>query len=63
MTDAPDPNPRLLTAAQVAARVAVSRRTLDRWIAAGTLPPPIRINRRLYWRLDDVNACLERLGR
>jgi len=31
--------------------------TIDRWVASGILPPPIRINHRRYW---DEEALEER---
>jgi len=43
---------RRLTAAQVARRYGITRRSLDRWLATpkmGFPPPDLRINQRRYW--------------
>src|SRR5262245_13001867 len=43
---------RRLTAAQVARRYGITRRSLDRWLATpdmGFPPPDLRINTRRYW--------------
>jgi predicted site-specific integrase-resolvase len=34
----------------------VSTRTLDRWVKAGIIRPPIRINQRKYHRAEDIEA-------
>ena len=34
----------------------VSRQTLYRWVKAGILPPPTKINGRSYWKADDLEA-------
>lgn len=57
-TDAPD----LLTADDVADLLGVSKRTLWRLTAAGTLPQPIRFNRKLVrWKGAAVRAWIESL--
>jgi predicted DNA-binding transcriptional regulator AlpA len=47
-----------LTAAQLAARYKVCRRTIGRWAAQPDLgfPQPLVINRRRYWREDAIEA-------
>jgi DNA-binding transcriptional MerR regulator len=37
-------------------RYKVSDRTVDRWVAEGILPQPVRINRYRYWSLDEVES-------
>jgi excisionase family DNA binding protein len=50
----------LLTKAEVAALLRVSRATMDRMIRDGTAPPAIRLpSGRLRWRRTDVEAWLE----
>lgn len=39
----------LASSATVCAEFDVSRRTLDRWVERGLLPPPHRIAGRAYW--------------
>jgi predicted DNA-binding transcriptional regulator AlpA len=36
----------------------ISGMTVHRWVAAGILPKPIKINGRNYWRESDVDALL-----
>ena len=40
---------RKLTARALQERYGVVDRTLDRWVKAGILPEPMRINHRRYW--------------
>ena len=40
---------RLLPTRDILSRYNVTDRTADRWVAAGILPDPIRINGRRYW--------------
>jgi predicted site-specific integrase-resolvase len=35
-------------------RYSVSDRTIDRWLDAGILPPPVYINRRRYWLEEEL---------
>ncbi len=60
---APRPEPdRLLTRSEVAARLDITPRSLDRWVAAGRFPGPRRNGRRWSrWDARDVEAFLERL--
>ncbi|WP_426041681.1 helix-turn-helix transcriptional regulator [Brevundimonas sp. TWP2-3-4b1] len=45
-----------LTARQLMARYCVCRRTIGRWTNQPGLnfPKPVEINRRRYWREDDI---------
>lgn len=53
---------RLLTAAQVAARLVLSVRTLWRMVAAGKFPQPVRYNRKLVrWKEADVSRYIKEL--
>ena len=45
---------RQLTTRALCERYSVSDRTIDRWLDAGILPPPMRINRRRYWDLEEI---------
>lgn len=52
----------LLTAANVAALLNTSVRTVWRYVASGKLPPPARLGRRFArWRKDDVLRWLASL--
>ncbi|HKF07594.1 MAG TPA: hypothetical protein VKB89_02585 [Xanthobacteraceae bacterium] len=42
-------------------RYGVCVKTLERWTAAGILPPPIIINKRKYWDEEELEQC-EREG-
>ncbi len=53
----------VLTASQVAARLTVSRRTLERLIAAGDFPAPLKIGRSSRFHPGDVATFLEKLRR
>lgn len=43
---------KLITKEAAAELLSVSKRTIDNWIADGTLPPPTSIGRRVYWHPD-----------
>ena len=50
---------RFITPKQACERIALSRATLDRMVAAGTFPKPIRITeRRLVYIEADVEAWI-----
>lgn len=50
-------SPILISPRQVCSRVSISRTTLDRLVAAGTFPQPVRITeRRLAYSADAVDA-------
>jgi predicted DNA-binding transcriptional regulator AlpA len=54
--------PELLGPDAVASRLRISRRTLERLVAAGKLPKPICFSRRsLRWLEQDVVRAVERL--
>jgi len=40
--------------------LSVSKRTIENWIAAGEMPAPIKIGRRVYWHPDTFYAWLNR---
>jgi prophage regulatory protein len=49
----------LLRKADVAARCAVHFATLDRWVAAGTFPAPLRFGpKTLVWKTSTVQSWL-----
>jgi prophage regulatory protein len=51
---------KLLTPKAVCERTSLSRSSLDRLVATGDFPQPIRITeRRLAYRADDVQAWIE----
>jgi excisionase family DNA binding protein len=55
----PPPDLRVLTTADVARLLGISPRTVRRWAADGTLPPPVRKGcRYTRWRLADVQRFL-----
>jgi len=45
---------KLVTARRLCERYGVVPRTIDRWLAAGLLPEPLRINTIRYWNLDEI---------
>ena len=48
----------LLTTEDLLSALRISRKTLDKHIAAGLLPAPMRMGRRRYWQQDAVDAAL-----
>jgi excisionase family DNA binding protein len=51
--------PDLLSALQVAERLSISVRTVQRMVKRGELPPPIRYNRKLIrWPTSEIEAYL-----
>jgi excisionase family DNA binding protein len=52
---------RLLTVEQAAGILAVSKRTLERLIACGEFPHPLKIGRSSRVTSEDVDKYLERL--
>jgi predicted DNA-binding transcriptional regulator AlpA len=52
---------RLIGAGEFARRLGISRRTLATRLAAGQLPKPIRVNGRLLWSSQAVDAYICRL--
>lgn len=55
--------PPLLDINGVAERLNVCPRTVDTLLAAGELPPPIRVGRLRRWDAETVEAHLRRTGR
>lgn len=52
----------LISRAEFASRLGISLATLHRWVAAGTLPPPVRLGRRhSVWHSSIVRATLRQL--
>lgn len=52
--------PEMLTAAQVAALLKISTRTLWKWVACGAWPQPVRFNRKVVrWKRDAVEEAME----
>ncbi len=54
------PASRLLTARDVAQRLACDERTVRRLSREGKLPRPIKVGRRLRWRAAEIDEWLER---
>jgi excisionase family DNA binding protein len=52
----------LLTAAQLAAKLNISQRTLWRLRSAGKVPQPLRLGGIVRWHVDDVEAWLAARG-
>ncbi len=48
----------LLTTEDLLSALRISRKTLDKHIAAGLLPAPMRMGRRRYWQQEAVDAAL-----
>lgn len=57
-TDARD-GPLLLTAAQVANLLQVSKRTLWRLLSAGVLPAPLRIGKSTRWGCQEIRHWID----
>lgn len=56
--------PKLLTTAEVADELGVSRATLARYARDGKLTPALRLpSGHLRWRLEDVMAQLDEINR
>ena len=53
--------PPLLTLPRAAQELSISKRTLERLIAAGKFPAPIRIGRSLRVPASDLSTYLEKL--
>ena len=55
---------RLLTKREVAGRLSVSLRQVDRLVAAFDLPAPLKVGKRASrWREEDLAAYIARLAR
>jgi predicted DNA-binding transcriptional regulator AlpA len=54
---------KLLPLRAMVERYSVTERTIDRWLASGILPEPLRINGIRYWRLGELERReRERMG-
>jgi excisionase family DNA binding protein len=52
----------LITRAELARRMGISTRTVDRLVSNGKLPPPLKFSRKLQrFRADEVAARIEQL--
>jgi len=50
-------------AQQIADRLGISPSTVWRWAAAGKLPKPKKLSKRVtVWRADEVDAAIEAMG-
>jgi len=58
---ATEPAPALLVAdaAILAPMLSIGLRTLRTWDAAGKLPAPIRVSRKVLWPLEEIKRWLE----
>ncbi|WP_083518450.1 helix-turn-helix domain-containing protein [Dechloromonas denitrificans] len=52
---------KLVTKEAAAELLSVSKRTIDNWIADGTLPPPTSIGRRVYWHPEAFRSWQDNL--
>lgn len=56
------PMPLFVDGKQIRQRLRITGRTLQRWVAAGEFPPPIKLSSRcLRWRWIDVQHHLASL--
>lgn len=53
----------LLSIREVAQRLGICRRTLEREIIRGHFPRPLKIGKASRWEVGDVVGYIERLGR
>ncbi|MFK0335391.1 helix-turn-helix transcriptional regulator [Rhizobium sp. NPDC090275] len=47
---------KLLNLRTVLDLVPVNERTIARWVKAGRFPAPLKVGRRVMWRLSDLDA-------
>ncbi len=59
----PHEDTSLLTLPRAAETLAISKRTLERLIAKGVFPPPVKIGRASRIPRDDITEFLEQLRR
>ncbi|MBI5865344.1 MAG: excisionase family DNA-binding protein [Planctomycetes bacterium] len=50
---------RLLTVREVAARLGISGRQVQKLLASGRFPAPVRLGRSVRWRNGDVSRFIE----
>jgi predicted DNA-binding transcriptional regulator AlpA len=53
-------NPNLITKTDVAQRLGVSTRTVEKLVAACKFPPPLKLGKSAMWAADVVERWLER---
>jgi predicted DNA-binding transcriptional regulator AlpA len=53
-----NPGSVLLPRRELRERIPVSDMTIWRWVRDGVFPKPVSINRRNYWRTEDIEAWL-----
>jgi hypothetical protein len=61
LNPAPEPTASSLghiQAAHLADSLDITLRTLDKWVKAKLLPPPVKIRNRRYFKLAEVQAML-----
>ena len=54
-------SPTLLTQADVSARLKISQRQLQRMVAAGGFPPPMKVGAQNRWREEHLNEYISAL--
>lgn len=52
---------KLITKERAAELLSVSKRTIDNWIADGTLPQPTALGRRVYWHPESFRLWQDKL--
>lgn len=52
---------KLLTKNDVAALFGITTTSINPWIAAGKIPAPMRIGRRVYWRPETLGVFLDNI--
>ncbi|WP_170696376.1 helix-turn-helix domain-containing protein [Ruegeria sp. HKCCE4150] len=55
-------SPILVDTVRACETLSVSRTTLWRWVRDGRLAAPLRIGKMLRWRLDELEAHVEKLS-
>jgi len=54
-----DAEPLLITAAELAALLSLSKRTLWRLRSAGDLPKPVKLGNSVRWVRDEINIWID----
>ena len=63
LSSLPERGVDLLTAQEVARRLAIGVRTLWRLVAQGKLPQPVRYSRKLVrWKVTDIDSYIQALS-
>jgi predicted DNA-binding transcriptional regulator AlpA len=50
--------PEVVTLQQLCERFEVTRQTINNWVQAEVLPPPVRLGRRVYWLPEQIERVL-----